>query len=239
MEEKGTLGLDAAAALVLNVAKVVSVAHKQSILHRDLKPDNLIVRNVERNDIVVIDYGLSYSESDDDLTRTTETIRNKFLDLPENNTPDGNRRDSRSDITHLCGILYFCLTGNKPGHLQSADGGRPPHRRPGYSIQEKLGSEPRIRRLEMFFDCGFMPSNLARYSIKGERIVLVFLVVASCALLTAVLALALLREIRLRRALEAILKRILNTWRRFHASDEPDSPRNTGPDSNLDDHGRL
>jgi hypothetical protein len=77
------------------------------------------------------------------------------------------------------------------------------------------------------------------YSTKGEPIVLVFLVVSSCALLTAVLALALLREIRLRRALEAILKRILNTWRRFHASDEPDSPRNTGPDSNLDGHGRL
>ena len=45
---------------------------------------------------------------------------------------------------------------------------------------------------------------------------LVYLVGASGALLSAVLAVALWREVRLRKALEALLERILHSWRRFH-----------------------
>src|SRR5437763_13781628 len=49
---------------------------------------------------------------------------------------------------------------------------------------------------------------------EGGAYLLIFLVLASCALLTAVLALALLREIRLRKALEALWHKLLSTWRR-------------------------
>jgi len=69
--------------------------------------------------------------------------------------------------------------------------------------------------------------------------VLVFLVVTSCALLTAVLALALLREIRLRKALEALLKKILNTWRRFHATHRPDEVHQAADDHGADGHDEL
>jgi hypothetical protein len=51
---------------------------------------------------------------------------------------------------------------------------------------------------------------------------MVVMVIGSCALLTAVLALALLREIRLRKALEALLRKLLNTWRKLHG------PKTTG-----------
>ena len=57
---------------------------------------------------------------------------------------------------------------------------------------------------------------------------------AAGALLSAVLALALLREVRLRRALEAVLRRLLTTWRRLRShhdsqmppreADDPDHP---------------
>lgn len=53
---------------------------------------------------------------------------------------------------------------------------------------------------------------------------LFYLALASCALLSAVLAIALLREVRLRRAVEALLRRILSTWRRFDGS-QPRSNR--------------
>jgi hypothetical protein len=60
--------------------------------------------------------------------------------------------------------------------------------------------------------------------------VVVFLLLAACALLAAVLALALLREIRLRRALEALLQKILNTWRTFHVSKHPSESTRTAED---------
>ncbi len=53
---------------------------------------------------------------------------------------------------------------------------------------------------------------------------LFFIALAAGALLSAVLALALLREVRLRRALEALLRRILMTWRRFRSPDESQTP---------------
>lgn len=56
-----------------------------------------------------------------------------------------------------------------------------------------------------------------------------FFALAAGALLSAVLALALLREVRLRRALEAVLRRLLTTWRRFRSNhDSHASRRGTG-----------
>src|SRR4051812_43982086 len=57
------------------------------------------------------------------------------------------------------------------------------------------------------------------FSQPSGGFVLMFVVVASCALLTAVLALALVRETRLRRTLEALLTKIINRWRQFHGSE--------------------
>jgi hypothetical protein len=69
--------------------------------------------------------------------------------------------------------------------------------------------------------------------------VLVFFIVACCALLSAVLALALLREARLRKTLEALLERILNSWRRFHVSNNPDPPRCDTSGSGTDTDHKL
>jgi hypothetical protein len=65
--------------------------------------------------------------------------------------------------------------------------------------------------------------------------VLFYLALATCALLSAVLALALVREVRLRRAVEALLRRILSTWRRFHGSNPTRPGRNADRDSGPGD----
>jgi hypothetical protein len=56
-------------------------------------------------------------------------------------------------------------------------------------------------------------------------------VIGSCALLSAVLAIALSREVRLRQVLEALLFRLLKTWRNLHGpSGKPFSPFDEPPD---------
>ena len=66
---------------------------------------------------------------------------------------------------------------------------------------------------------------------------LYYVALAAGALLSAVLALALVREVRLRRALEALLRRILTTWRKLNAPNESD-PRRSG-DRRADPDQRL
>ena len=63
----------------------------------------------------------------------------------------GCRRDHRSDITAICAMVYFCLTGQNPGHLQDQRG-RPIHRTPGHSVREVLGDDPRAESVELFLD---------------------------------------------------------------------------------------
>jgi hypothetical protein len=80
------------------------------------------------------------------------------------------------------------------------------------------------------FEGSFLP-----WSLRKEVFVLFYLALAACALLSVVLALALVREVRLRRALEALLHRILSTWRRFHGSNPTRPGRNADRRDDPDD----
>jgi serine/threonine protein kinase len=152
---RGRLPLDSAAAVAMDLCKTVADAHKNDVLHRDLKPDNIIVRNFDAADLVIVDYGLSYTEeTSQDLTHVDEQFRNRFLSLPETNTPGGDRRDKRSDVTAIAAVLYYCVTGNMPGHLRDGNG-HPPHRRPRFAVREVLQDDARCEELDMLFDRAF------------------------------------------------------------------------------------
>jgi hypothetical protein len=129
-----------------------------------------MVRSLERADIVLLDCGLSFhgSDAESDLTGD-EPIRNKFLSLSEGNNPGGNRRDPRSDLTAVAGILFYCLTRQNIGFLFD-ERGLPPHRRPGCSMQEILGDDPRRRQVELFFERAFNADINHRFQTPEELI---------------------------------------------------------------------
>lgn len=167
IESDGPLALMTATAVAVRICDTIELAHTHPILHRDLKPENVIARSLEDADIVIVDYGLSFNSEDPDVTVAEDTFRNRFLDLPETNTPGGNRRDPRSDITAACAIYYYLLTGHVPGQLQGGDG-KPPHLRTGYSLQESLIEKNRISQLEVLFNRGFNPNMEMRFQTIGE-----------------------------------------------------------------------
>lgn len=168
LNANGPLSLDVSTRIINKIAETIRIAHKYPLLHRDLKPENIIIRDLNNANVFILDYGLSFNaEVDEDVTDTSDTFRNKFLDLPETNTPGGNRRDSRSDITAACGILYYLLTGHAPGQLYGGDG-QLPHRRKGHSIRERMPDDPRISQLEIFFDRGFNPNIEDRFQTINE-----------------------------------------------------------------------
>ncbi len=166
VESNNPMAIDTAIEFTLSLCKTIQVAHTFPILHRDLKPDNIIVRDPAEFDLVVVDYGLSFNISDEDITAPDETFRNRFLDLPETNTPSGDRRDPRSDLTALCGILYFCLSGAVPGQLQDGSGTLP-HMRRGFSLRENHDDD-RVTGLEEFLNRGFAPILANRYQTVEE-----------------------------------------------------------------------
>lgn len=163
LKSNGPLSIDQSVGLVLNMCRTVRIAHDNDILHRDLKPDNIIV-DIDKDEVVILDYGLSFNVRDNAecITETGENFKNRFLDLPENNTQSGNRRDSRSDLTAVCAILYFCLTGGIPVHLTDGQD-MPPHRRKGFTIVEHHGSDARHQFVDDLLTRGFSLSMDNRF----------------------------------------------------------------------------
>lgn len=161
------IALEEAIRIVEEIVEVIEVGHANGVLHRDLKPDNVLIES-ESNRTVVLDYGLSFnSENDESITQSGETFRNKFLDLPENTTPGGSRRDPRSDLTAAVAILYFVLSGKQPGQLIGQDG-KPPHRRAGCGLDKCECSPTQRRDLEAILDRGFQPNIEDRFQTMAE-----------------------------------------------------------------------
>ena len=127
-----TMEIADAVNLVRKLLETIQYCHNLGIVHRDIKPDNIIIRCNDISAPVLIDFGISFNESDTDNTTLTEPrqqLGNRFLALPELQVNSSMQRDPRADITQCCGILFFALVGSPPVTLLD-HAGRMPHQRP-------------------------------------------------------------------------------------------------------------
>ena len=163
----GVFSVDDTRSIANQFLDTIELAHSESILHRDLKPPNVVVTASDPVSVTIVDYGLSFNANDEDLTETLESFQNKFLDLPETNTPSGNMRDPRSDLTAFCGLVFYCLTGQTPGQLQDANG-QLPHKRSESKLKDLLKNDGRCIQLDRFFTRGFSPNIANRFQNVSE-----------------------------------------------------------------------
>lgn len=94
----------------LKVAEGVKALHSFGIIHRDIKPDNILVN--DKNEVKIIDYGLSKIINYSAITRTGDQIGSPIFMSPEQ-IKDSKRVDFRSDIYSLGVILYYMITLGK------------------------------------------------------------------------------------------------------------------------------
>lgn len=110
------------------VAGALAACHEQDVTHRDIKPDNIMLRAGDALQPVLVDFGLSFNQAELDDVTQVEEIGNRFFRLPEH-AAEGNARNHASDVTLLTGVVLFCLTQHAPRVPQDEEG-RMPHQRP-------------------------------------------------------------------------------------------------------------
>jgi tetratricopeptide (TPR) repeat protein/predicted Ser/Thr protein kinase len=117
---QGPLPLDDALAIAAQVAEALAVAHAHGVVHRDLKPGNVIVTPAGRPTIV--DFGIAKqrvlpSEVSHAATVSSVTAAHQVIGTPSYMAPEQIRHqplDGRSDLFSLGVLLYECLTGIRP-----------------------------------------------------------------------------------------------------------------------------
>ncbi|MGW6274016.1 serine/threonine-protein kinase [Streptomyces sp. NPDC055060] len=120
--QEGTLGARDAARIGLEVLGALDAAHQAGILHRDVKPDNVMLGQHDR--VVLTDFGIAQIEGETNLTDT-----GGFVGSPEFIAPErvlGQRPGPASDLWSLGVVLYAATEGvspfrrnNTPATLQS------------------------------------------------------------------------------------------------------------------------
>ncbi|GAB7103873.1 serine/threonine-protein kinase [Streptomyces phaeofaciens JCM 4814] len=120
--QEGTLSAREAAGIGLEVLGALEAAHAAGILHRDVKPDNVLLGRYDR--VVLTDFGIAQIEGETNLTDT-----GGFVGSPEYIAPErvlGQRPGPASDLWSLGVVLYAATEGvspfrrsNTPATLQS------------------------------------------------------------------------------------------------------------------------
>ncbi len=110
VEERGALPWKWSVNIAIQIASALEIAHKNNIVHRDIKPHNIII--TEDGVAKVTDFGIAKAVSNSTITAFGTTIGSVHYFSPEH--ARGGYTDSKSDLYSLGVVMYEMLTGKVP-----------------------------------------------------------------------------------------------------------------------------
>ena len=108
--EKGKFAPKEAAGVIQQVCRALEAAHAEGVIHRDLKPQNIMVDT--HGKVIVMDFGIARSIEMASMTQTGALVGTPAYMSPEQAM--GEKLDARSDLFSLGIIIYELLTGHSP-----------------------------------------------------------------------------------------------------------------------------
>ena len=117
VEQDGPLTATEILRIGMQAASGLAAAHAQGVIHRDVKPANILLENgIER--VLLTDFGLARAADDASLTHSGIVAGTPHYMSPEQ--ASGEPTDARSDLFSLGAVLYFMATGHPPFRAERA-----------------------------------------------------------------------------------------------------------------------
>ena len=161
-ESDKPLGVAFALNVVEQVAAALDAAHESGLIHRDVKPSNILI--TPRDFVYLIDFGLARTAGEAGLTTAGSTLGTMAYMAPERF--EGGHVDPRSDVYALTCVLYECLTGARPYPADSLEQqiaghmAKPPPR--------PSATDPKLAAFDDVIAKGMAKEPADRYQTAGE-----------------------------------------------------------------------
>lgn len=164
-ELQASVSIETAVTITLRLLDILQACHSQGCVHRDVKPDNIILEGGFPERLWLLDFGISYHDlADIDFqTEHWQEVGNRFLRLPELSAGSLSKQDPRSDICFAAGILFYLLTGDHPDVLEDGEG-RLPHQRSSAMAKLQQAAPAQLSWLLAIFDEAFATRLVDRFA---------------------------------------------------------------------------
>jgi serine/threonine-protein kinase len=116
IKQVGKMNYETAISVAIQIARALDCAHRNNIIHRDVKPQNILV--TEDGIMKVTDFGIAKSATSETITNTSTIMGSAHYLSPEQ--AKGSFIDCRTDIYSLGVVLYEMVTGTLPFQADTA-----------------------------------------------------------------------------------------------------------------------
>lgn len=147
--QNAPISLELVVSIMSQILSGIDVAHKHRIIHRDIKPQNILITG--QNEVKITDFGIAIALSDTSITQTNTLLGSVHYLSPEQ--ARGSNATTKSDIYALGVVLYELITGSVPFDGESA-----------VSVALKHFQEPFPRIRE---ELNYIPQSLENVVLKA------------------------------------------------------------------------
>lgn len=163
--DRGRLALPETVTVAREIAAALDAAHKEGIVHRDVKPANILV-DAGNHRHYLCDFGIAKHATELTVTSTGAAMGSAFYWSPEQQT-DSKAVDLRSDVYSLGCVLYDCLAGLAPTALRTRRNRRLPAH--GRAVDAVLHKAMSVVPDDRQSSCGELAGDLATAAARTVR----------------------------------------------------------------------